>query len=74
MKHILHVVGVLITLPADPPASFLHGDLWTGNILVRASLPTPRVPDRVKCDLQVRLADSAGIESNTLKTSVTFTP
>ena len=22
-------------LPADPPASFLHGDLWTGNILVR---------------------------------------
>ena len=21
-------------LPADPPASFLHGDLWTGNILV----------------------------------------
>lgn len=22
-------------LPADPPAAFLHGDLWTGNILVR---------------------------------------
>ena len=22
-------------LPAAPPASFLHGDLWTGNILVR---------------------------------------
>jgi fructosamine-3-kinase len=22
-------------LPACPPASFLHGDLWTGNILVR---------------------------------------
>ncbi len=22
-------------LPADTPASFLHGDLWTGNILVR---------------------------------------
>jgi fructosamine-3-kinase len=21
-------------LPAEPPASFLHGDLWTGNILV----------------------------------------
>ena len=21
-------------LPADPPASFLHGDLWSGNILV----------------------------------------
>lgn len=22
-------------LPADPPPSFLHGDLWTGNMLVR---------------------------------------
>jgi fructosamine-3-kinase len=22
-------------LPADPPAAFLHGDLWTGNILVQ---------------------------------------
>jgi fructosamine-3-kinase len=22
-------------LPGDPPAAFLHGDLWTGNILVR---------------------------------------
>jgi fructosamine-3-kinase len=22
-------------LPADPPAALLHGDLWTGNILVR---------------------------------------
>jgi hypothetical protein len=45
-----------------------------GSILVRASLPGPRVPATGKCDLQVRLTDIAGIESNTLKTSVTITP
>ena len=45
-----------------------------GNVLVRASLPGPRAPATGKCDLQVRLTDSAGIESNTLKTAVTFTP
>ena len=45
-----------------------------GNILVRASFPGPRAPVTGKCDLQVRLTDSAGIESNTLKTSVTVTP
>jgi hypothetical protein len=45
-----------------------------GNVLVRASLPGPRAPATGKCDLQVRLTDSAGIESNTLNTSVTFTP
>jgi hypothetical protein len=45
-----------------------------GNILVRATLPSPRAPARGKCDLQVRLTDSAGIESNTLTTTVTFTP
>ena len=45
-----------------------------GNVLVRASLPSLRAPASGKCDLQVRLTDSAGIESNTLKTTVTFTP
>jgi hypothetical protein len=45
-----------------------------GNILVRASLPNARAPAGGTCDLQVRLTDSAGIESNTLKTTVTFTP
>lgn len=45
-----------------------------GHILVRASLPNPRAPAARTCDLQVRLTDSAGIESNTLKTTVTFTP
>ncbi len=45
-----------------------------GNIFVRASLPSPRAPASGTCDLQVRLTDSAGIESNTLKTTVTFRP
>jgi hypothetical protein len=45
-----------------------------GNVVVRASLPGPHAPATGKCDLQVRLTDSAGIESNTLKTTVTFTP
>jgi hypothetical protein len=45
-----------------------------GNGLVRASLPGARAPAGGTCDLQVRLTDSAGIESNTLKTTVTFSP
>ena len=45
-----------------------------GNMLVRASLPGPRAPASGTCDLQVRLTDSTGIESNTLTTTVTFTP
>lgn len=45
-----------------------------GNFLVRVNLPGPRAPASGTCDLQVRLTDSAGIESNTLKTTVTFTP
>ena len=44
-----------------------------GGILVRAGFPT-RGPAGQKCDLQVRITDSAGIESNTLKAPVTFTP
>jgi hypothetical protein len=45
-----------------------------GNILVRGRIPIPRAPITGQCDLQVRLTDSAGIESNILKTAVTFTP
>jgi len=45
-----------------------------GSIIVLASLPSPRAPAGGTCDLQVRLTDSAGIESNTLKTTVTLTP
>jgi hypothetical protein len=44
-----------------------------GNIIVVASLPSTSAPASGTCDLQVRLTDSAGIESNTLKTTVTLT-
>jgi hypothetical protein len=47
----------------------VHGKL-TGrdknSVVVLASLPS--VPVKGKCDFQVRVADSGGIESNTLKT------
>jgi hypothetical protein len=47
-----------------------------GNSLVRASLPNPRPPAgrgspaSGTCNLRVRVTDSAGIESNTLRTTV----
>ena len=44
-----------------------------GGTLVRASLPTTGQQAGAKCELQVRITDSAGIESNTLRTSVAFT-
>jgi hypothetical protein len=46
--------------------------------VVRASVSNPRnsasggAPANGKCDLQVRVTDSGGIESNTLKTTVDF--
>src|SRR5436309_3346877 len=49
-----------------------------GNGVVRASVPNPPnpagggPPANGKCDLQVRVTDSGGIESNTLKTTVDF--
>ena len=49
-----------------------------GNGVVRASVPNPPIPAsggtaaKGKCDLQVRVTDSGGIESNTLKTTVDF--
>ena len=46
----------------------------TGNNVVRARLPGARAPAGGNCDLQVRLTDSTGIESNTLTATVTFTP
>jgi hypothetical protein len=60
----------------DPIAGALRGKL-TGGV-VRTDLPNVRkaakdgIPSVGKCDLQVRLTDSTGIDSNTLKTTVEF--
>jgi hypothetical protein len=49
-----------------------------GNGVVHAVVPNPRTPAggdtpaSGKCDLQVRVSDSGGIDSNTLKTTVDF--
>ena len=62
---------------SEPLAGVVRGKVTprsAGNVLVRVSVPGPRAPVIGKCDLQVRLTDSAGIESNTLKTAVTLTP
>lgn len=44
--------------------------------VVRVSIPRPApgrgTPPTAKCDLQVRVADAAGFESNTLKTTVEY--
>jgi len=59
----------------------VHGKVTArdkGNSVVRASVPNPRTPAgggtpaSGKCDLQVRMTDSGGIESNTLRTTVDF--
>ena len=44
----------------------VHGK---GNSVVRASIPGPASG---RCDLQVRVIDGLGIESNTLRTTVEF--
>ena len=44
----------------------VHGK---GNSVVRASVPSPASG---RCDLQVRVIDALGIESNTLRTRVEF--
>lgn len=60
----------------DPIAGALRGKVSGG--IVRTALPNVRkaakdgIPAVGKCDLQVRLTDSTGIESNTLKTTVEF--
>ena len=52
----------------------------TNSGVVRAGIPNPRAPARAgaptagPCDLQLRMADSGGIESNTLKTAVDVVP
>jgi hypothetical protein len=60
----------------EPIAGAVRGTVKAG--LVRASLPTLRAaaggtaPPVGKCDLQVRVTDALGIESNTLKTTLEF--
>ena len=61
----------------DPITGALRGKVAGG--VVRTALPNVRkaAKDGIatvgKCDLQVRLTDSTGIDSNTLKTTVDFT-
>jgi hypothetical protein len=57
----------------------VHGKMTArdkGSGVVRASVPNLRTPAATpangQCDLQVRVTDSGGIESNTLKTTVDF--
>jgi hypothetical protein len=60
----------------EPLVGALRGSVSGG--VVHAALPNVRkaardgIPATGKCDLQVRVTDSTGIESNTLKTSVEF--
>jgi hypothetical protein len=68
----------------EPLPGVVHGKVTArdkGNGVVRAIIPNPRTwpgragvgtPANGKCDLQVRVTDSGGIESNTLKTTVDF--
>ena len=60
----------------EPLVGAVRGTVSAG--LVRAALPNVRkaagggTPAAGKCDLQVRVTDSTGIDSNTLKTTVEF--
>ena len=65
----------------EPFPGVVHGKVTArdkANGVVRASVPNPPAPAgggtpaNGKCDLQVRVTDSGGIESNTLKTTVDF--
>lgn len=61
----------------EPVAGAVRGKVSAGAI--RAVLPNLRraavggIPAAGKCDLQVRITDSTGIDSNTLKSTVAFT-
>ena len=71
----------MISCGGEPLPGVVHGKVTArdkGNGVVRASVPNPRTPagggtpGSGKCDLQVRVSDSGGIDSNTLKTTVDF--
>ena len=73
---------VWFTLGCDgePLPGVVHGKVTARDKggVVRAVVPNPRPPAgggtaaSGKCDLQVRVSDSGGIDSNTLKTTVDF--
>jgi len=74
-------VWFMIGCGGEPLAGVINGKVNVrdkGNGVVRAILPNPRpatgsgTPATGTCDLQVRVSDSGGIDSNTLKTTVDF--
>ena len=63
--------------PGEPETGMVRGKATGGA--VRASIPNPRTLTKIgltaaanRCDLQTRVIDSHGIESNTLNTAVEF--
>ena len=63
--------------PGEPETGMVRGNATGGA--VRASIPNPRTLSKIgltaaanRCDLQTRVIDSNGIESNTLNTAVEF--
>jgi hypothetical protein len=74
-------VWFMIGCDGEPLVGVVNGKVDArdkGNGVVRALVPNPRrptgggTPATGKCDLQVRVSDSSGIDSNTLKTTVDF--
>jgi len=74
-------VWFMIGCAGDIHPGVVHGKVTLrdkNNGVVRASVPNLPIPARggaaanEKCDLQVRVTDSGGIESNTLKTTIDF--
>jgi len=74
-------VWFMIGCDGEPLAGVIHGKVNARdkfNGVVHAIVPNPRPPSgggtpaNGKCELQVRVSDSGGIDSNTLKTTVDF--
>ncbi|PYR31300.1 MAG: hypothetical protein DMF92_05880 [Acidobacteria bacterium] len=74
-------VWFMIGCDGEPIVGVINGKVSArdkGNGVVHAIVPNPRpptgggTPATGKCDLQVRVSDSGGIDSNTLKTIVDF--
>ena len=71
----------MIGCGGDIHPGVVHGKVTLrdkNNGVIRASVPNLPIPAggataaNGKCDLQVRVTDSGGIESNTLKTTIDF--